>query len=144
MRDRILIVEDEPIIAIDLETLIQGCGYRVSGIANDFESARRVAPLADIAFIDVNLADGQTGPRIGQFLAHEYGVTVIFVTGDECAVAAGVSGVLGYILKPMNAEKIKGALDYVSKHRLGHRLPPPPGLRLFEVKPLGHGSLSVF
>ncbi|PKA39901.1 response regulator [Rhizobium sullae] len=135
MKDRILIVEDEPLLAFDLEDLLHQFGYRVSGIANDLDSAQRLAPYADVAFVDVNLSDGQTGPRIGQFLASEFGVAVIFVTGDEAAIDRGVAGTLGVIAKPVNATKIKAALDYLLELQGGGQPAEPVGMRVFSDTP---------
>ncbi|MGO7419666.1 response regulator, partial [Rhizobium ruizarguesonis] len=97
MKQRVLIVEDEFLIALDLEATVEGMGMQVAGLANDREQALRLAPLADIAFVDVNLADGPTGPEIGRRLAQEHGIAVVFMTGNPEVVADGVKGAVGVV-----------------------------------------------
>lgn len=99
---RVLIVEDDPLIAIDLQHVIHDLGYETSGIANSFESAKRLAPHSDLALVDVNLVDGATGPRIGQFLAGEFGISVVMVTANPEALADGISGLSASSPSPRN------------------------------------------
>ena len=65
MNQRVLIVEDEFLIALDLEATVENMGMEVAGLATNKEQALQLAPLADVAFVDVNLSDGATGPEIG-------------------------------------------------------------------------------
>ncbi|NEJ02616.1 response regulator [Rhizobium ruizarguesonis] len=116
MKGRILIIEDEPLLAFHLEDLVHKLSYRVSGIANDLASTLCLASYANIAFVNVHLAEGRTSPRIGQPLAYDVGVAV---TGDETSVKDSVSGRFGVISKPVSPEKITGALKYVLQCRLG-------------------------
>ncbi|NLS19084.1 response regulator [Rhizobium sp. P40RR-XXII] len=127
---RVLIVEDDPLIAIDLQHMIHDLGYVTSGIANSFDSAKRLAPHSDLALVDVNLVDGATGPRIGQFLAGEFGISVVMVTANPEVVADGIFGVIGVISKPAQPATIKQVLEFMStyKHQL---VAHPPALRLF-------------
>lgn len=134
---RVLIVEDDPLIAIDLQHVIHDLGYETSGIANSFESAKRLAPHSDLALVDVNLVDGATGPRIGQFLAGEFGVSVVMVTANPEVVADGISGVIGVISKPAQPATIKQVLEFMLNHK-DQLLPHPPALRLFSFERRGH------
>ncbi|WP_412066257.1 response regulator [Rhizobium sp. SYY.PMSO] len=127
---RVLIVEDDPLIAIDLEHTIHALGYVTSGIANSFDSAKRLAPHSDLALVDVNLIDGATGPRIGQFLASEFGISVVMVTANPETVADGIFGVIGVISKPAQPVTIKQVLEFMSNHKT-HQTPRPPALHLF-------------
>ena len=128
--ERVLIVEDDPLIAIDLQHMIHELGYETSGIANTFESAKRLAPHSDLALVDVNLLDGATGPRIGQFLAGEFGISVVLVTANPEVVADGIFGVIGVISKPAQPTTIKQVLEFMSNYR-NQPVPHPPALRLF-------------
>ena len=67
MPTTILIVEDEFLIAVEMEAVVHDLGHESAGIADDMESALAKASEAiDVALVDVNLADGATGPRIGR------------------------------------------------------------------------------
>jgi len=113
----VLIVEDEYLIAIDLESTVKDMGLDVIGLATDKEQALRLAPMADIAFVDVNLADGATGPEIGRRLVEEFGVTVVFMTGNPEAVAGRVQGALGVVSKPTTPAIVQRSLRHALEAR---------------------------
>jgi CheY-like chemotaxis protein len=78
----VLIIEDEPIIAMDLEGLVASCGHRVVGVANTeaeaIEMAGRTRPGLILA--DINLGAGGDGTSaVAAILRHHY-APVIFVT----------------------------------------------------------------
>jgi len=108
--ESVLIVEDEFLVALDLETTVREIGLDVVGVATDRRQALALAPRADIAFVDVNLADGATGPEIGQRLVDEFGVTVIFMTSNPSAVIGRVRGALGVVSKPATPTIVQNSL----------------------------------
>lgn len=103
-----LIVEDEIFVALDLERILTDAGYEVAAIAADSETALEAGPRCTIAFVDVNLRDGQTGPQIAAHLAREHGVRVVFVTANPSQIGDG-NGALGYIRKPFSEQAILAA-----------------------------------
>ena len=103
-----LIVEDEIFVALDLERILTDAGYQVVGIAADSEAALQAAPGCEVAFVDVNLRDGATGPEIAQRIAREYGVKVVFVTANPGQIGH-VRDALGYIRKPFSETAILAA-----------------------------------
>ncbi|WP_093667121.1 response regulator [Sphingomonas gellani] len=103
-----LIVEDEIFVALDLERILIDAGYQVAGIAADRASALEAAPLANFAFVDVNLRDGPTGPDIAQRIAADYGIKVVFVTANPAQIG-DPDGALGYIRKPFSEAAILAA-----------------------------------
>ncbi|MBB3463066.1 DNA-binding NtrC family response regulator [Rhizobium sp. BK377] len=131
MKQRVLIVEDEPLIALDLEMTIEEMGVHVAGLAADREAALRLAPLANIAFVDVNLSDGATGPEIGQKLAEDHGISVVFMTANPEVVADGVRGALGVVQKPVMPRVVEQLLKYVAARRAGILAVVPPPMMVF-------------
>ncbi|MBB3312249.1 DNA-binding NarL/FixJ family response regulator [Rhizobium sp. BK196] len=131
MEQRVLIVEDEPLIALDLEMTIEDMGVHVAGLAADREAALRLAPLADIALVDVNLSDGATGPEIGRKLAEEHGISVVFMTANPEVVADGVRGALGVVQKPVMPRVVEQLLRYVAARRAGILAVGPPQMMVF-------------
>jgi CheY-like chemotaxis protein len=103
-----LIVEDEIFVALDLERILTDAGYRVAAIAADRQSALEAAPGCGIAFVDVNLRDGPTGPDIARQIASDYGIKVVFVTANPSQIGDG-GGALGYIRKPFSETAILAA-----------------------------------
>lgn len=130
-REKILIVEDDLLIAMDLRDIVTSLGYEVCGIADSFEAAQQLAPFSTIALVDVNLRDGATGPRIGQYLASDFGVAVVMVTANPEFIEAGLFKVIGLISKPVDPNLMGGVLEYLRTVREGGRGVPPGGLRLF-------------
>ncbi|PDT04812.1 response regulator [Rhizobium chutanense] len=131
MKQRVLIVEDEFLIALDLGATVEGMGMQVAGLANDCEQALRLAPLADIAFVDVNLADGPTGPEIGRRLAEEHGIAVVFMTGNPEMVADGVRGAVGVVQKPVMPTLVEQLVKYLAARRVGMFAVVPAQMTVF-------------
>ena len=78
----VLIIEDEPIIAMDLEELVAGCGHRVVGVASSEAEAVAMAQAHKPGLIlaDINLGLGGDGmAAVSRILKHHY-APVIFVT----------------------------------------------------------------
>ena len=131
MKQRVLIVEDEFLIALDLGATVEGIGMQVAGLANNREQALRLAPSADIAFVDVNLADGRTGPDLGRGLAEEHGLAVVFMTGNPETVAGGVKGAVGFVQKPVMPSLVEQLLKYLAARRVGRFAVVPAQMTVF-------------
>ncbi len=116
---RILIVEDELIIAIDLEETLSEEGHQVVGIARELEMAlglaQRLRP--DLALVDVYLADGETGSEIAEHLK-EMGIPVLFMTANASTLPDGMAGALGAISKPVTPHVLKRAVRWVADRDL--------------------------
>lgn len=131
MKHRFLIVEDSLLIAMDLEEAVARAGHDVVGIAPDMTVALNYAPEADIAFVDVRLADGETGPRLARMLV-ERGLLVIFVTGNPMLLEGRDAGALGVIPKPLTHQAAADVIDFVVDWKNGRRRQPPARLKLFQ------------
>ncbi len=130
--NRILIVEDEFIVALNLRQIMSNMGFEVIGIAPDAATAGRLAQgKPDIALVDLNLRDGLTGPQIGAKLSEEHGTSVLFVTANAAQLGDGIKGTIGVLSKPVDEESIESVLDFLVKHRVGELASPPPSVRLF-------------
>lgn len=129
--EKILIVEDDALIAADVQDIVASSGYGVVGIADSFESAQRLAPFATIALVDVNLRDGATGPRIAHYLANNFGVAVVMVTANPEMIVTDLSKVIGLISKPAQPKLIASVLEYLTTIREGGLGSPPEGMRVF-------------
>ena len=133
MSSNILIVEDEFLIAIAMEQVLEDLGHSTVGIADDMNSALTLASAdIDFALVDVNLADGATGPLIGERLASDFGIGVVFVTANPAQLGDGVAGALGAVEKPLDVNTLAEVLDFALACSRGEHPAPPPRLRLFE------------
>ncbi|MGR9249990.1 response regulator [Rhizobium leguminosarum] len=125
MSFNVLIVEDQPLIALNLQDTVEELGHHTVGIASNMYQALLLSTGADIALVDVNLEDGPTGPIIGRTLA-DTDVSVLFMTSDPGAIRGGVPGALGVIQKPVRDIELVEAIQYVAERRAGNTDIPPP------------------
>jgi len=113
---RILIVEDEILIALELESLLQDFGHEVVGIAASSNDAlslgRDLKP--DLAFVDIHLSDGPTGVDVARHLAAEHQITVIFMTANAKRIPEDFAAARGVIAKPYTERGVREALAYVT------------------------------
>ena len=110
----LLVVEDEPVIAYDLEDMLTGLGYRVLGpvttLAEGLELAE--AETLDGAVLDANLTDG-TSLLIAERLK-ERGLPFVYVSGYDRRTLEGQRFPDGpALLKPVRSAALGSALDGV-------------------------------
>jgi DNA-binding response OmpR family regulator len=82
---RALIVEDEIVIALDLQEAMSGLGFEISDLAANSNRAFSLAMSnqPDIVLMDVGLDGGREGIEAGRWLREVCGVPVVFVTGYD-------------------------------------------------------------
>jgi DNA-binding LytR/AlgR family response regulator len=108
---KVMIVEDENLIALELERIVQDAGHQAIGPVSTIEQALAHAPRSDVALVDLRLADGQSGVQLARRLIDRHGVDVIFVTASPESVGNGIEGALDVIAKPFSEERIASALS---------------------------------
>ncbi len=128
---RLLIVEDEPLVAFDNEHFLTENDYEIVGTVDSVAGAMARLDdetVIDLILVDINLSDG-TGMDVAR-AAHGKGVTVMFVTG-ECPDGASDLAA-GCLSKPYpqrtllkSIQAVEAALDGKPPKRL------PDGFRLF-------------
>ncbi len=112
---RVLIVEDELEIAVVIEDVALKLGFDVIGVAKNAAEAIQMAGDADIAVVDVRLADGLSGPRIAQELVSRYGIGVVFLTGNPELVPADLR--ISVVTKSLDPSAIAKALSDAAASR---------------------------
>ena len=82
IRTDVLIIEDEPIIAMDIETIVRDCGHTVTGVAvtRDEAVAQAMARPPGLVLADIQLADDSSGIDAVKDILKEFDVPVIFIT----------------------------------------------------------------
>ena len=135
MNAHILIVEDEFLVAANLEAMIEDLGYAVIGVAPDAATALTLADAGpDVALVDVNLADGPSGAQVGAMLSR-LGTAVVYLTANPAMLGDGVPGTVGVIAKPCDGQTLEAAIAYAVDHRNGLRRKPPAKLTTFANTP---------
>ncbi|MFJ6325116.1 MULTISPECIES: response regulator [unclassified Rhizobium] len=122
---KILIVEDEAIIALHLKTIVTDAGFDALGPASTMEQALAYAPQAEIALIDVGLADGKSGFQLARRLIDRHYTTVIFITGISSVIDTGFAGAFAIIAKPFADDAVAEVLRRASSMRLAGGLTVP-------------------
>lgn len=134
MSARILIIEDEALVAMELRFVLEDLGHEVVGTAADARTARGLVQETevDLALVDIHLSDGPTGIDLGRELGQDLGVTVLFMTANPGMVRNGVAGTIGVLSKPTDERAVQTAVDYALRRRAGRPIEyAPPGLQLF-------------
>ena len=119
----ILVVEDQALVAMQLQMLIEDAGHDVVGWACDLDEACGLAGKvhSDLALVDIHLADGPTGTEVAEHLRKRE-IPVVFMTANVKRVPSHFVGAIGIIAKPYTAAGVRAALHYL---HAGVRNPPP-------------------
>lgn len=130
-----MIVEDQAILAMELELVIGDLGYDVVGCAMDSAGALSIAERErpSLALVDVNLLDGLTGPQIAQRLVSEHGTAVVFLTANPEQIPEGFAGALGAVCKPFDAQTIRAVIAFARQFILDRTVGEAP--RRFRLAP---------
>ena len=116
MAARILIVEDEPVVALDLRTRLTRMGYIVSETVargeDALECARTLRP--NLILMDIRLRGVMDGISAAEGIRKRYGLPVIYLTAhaDEATVdRARITEPFGYILKPFDERELRTVIE---------------------------------
>ena len=114
LRTNVLIIEDEPIIAADIESLVEDLGHTVDNIAATHSDA--VKAVSDkkpgLVLADVQLADGSSGIEAVEEILQSFDVPVIFITAFPERLLTGDKPEPAYLIsKPFKPENVKAAIS---------------------------------
>lgn len=129
---KILVVEDEFMVAMTLKALLKKQGHDVVGIADDVISAVHEAERAQpqLAFVDIQLANGSSGLDAAAEL-QKHGVICIFLTGNP-PDGPRPDLALGCLPKPFSDRSLADSVKIAEAVIEGLPLPAaPPGLELY-------------
>lgn len=114
LRTNVLIIEDEPIIAADIEELVTDLGHSVDGIAATQTEAVKMAAShkPGIVLADIQLADGSSGIDAVDDILEKYDVPVIFITAFPERLLTGDKPEPAYLIsKPFKPANVKAAIS---------------------------------
>jgi len=116
MKGKILIVEDEPVVALDLQQEVEQLGLTVVGLAESADEALVAAEenRPDLALMDVRIVGSMDGIQTARLLREAYAVPVIFLTSysDESTIRRAARELpYGYLTKPFQPRELKAALE---------------------------------
>ena len=112
----ILIVEDERIIADDLQRKLRRMGYAISAIVSSGRAAveHAAATRPDLILMDLGLRGEMDGVQAAQSIREQCNLRVVYVTAhadDATRARADQTQPLGYLLKPFDQDELRHALE---------------------------------
>jgi CheY-like chemotaxis protein len=110
---RVLIIEDEWVIALDLRSLVNELGHEVVGVAPTHSKAVELAEAGDFGLVlaDIQLADGSSGVEAVHDILGTYNVPVIFITAFPDRLLTGERPEPTYLItKPFLSETVKATI----------------------------------
>jgi len=124
-----LIVEDEPLLAMDVEMMVEDAGHAVIGEATSLYDVEGLDPIKppDIAFVDMQLARNTNGLEVCAHIQKRWKNTIIvFVTANPKKIPDDFAGAHGVIAKPFSRNGFMNALIYLQESVCT----PPPSTAL--------------
>ncbi len=125
---RILVVEDERLVAKHIENMVRGLGYDVAGVAATGEDAIRIAvgTLPDLVLMDIMLRGDMDGIAASEQIWEKAAIPVVYLTAyaDEATLErAKVTDPFGYLLKPFEERELYTAIEMaLYKHKTDREL----------------------
>lgn len=120
---KILIVEDEAIVAEDIASRLENLGYHVEDIVASGEEAIAVAGdrSLDLVLMDIMLQGKMDGIEAAQNIRAQHRTPVIYLTAnadDTTLQRAKITGSFGYVLKPFKEKELKATIEIaLSRHQ---------------------------
>src|SRR5439155_13849874 len=125
---RILVVEDESLLAEDIQERLRSFGYEVPVVALSGEKALALAAAArpDLVLMDIWLKGAMDGIETARLLRERFNVPVIYLSGEASAATlerVKATEPLGYLLKPIEEKRLYSTIEIaLYKHKMDRRL----------------------
>ena len=146
---RILVVEDELIIAKGIEKRLKALGYAVTDTASSGEEAveKALEALPDLILMDINLPGTMDGVAAAEKIRAVADIPVIFLTAytdSDTLARAKISEPFGYIIKPFQDITLKSTIEMgLYKHRMESRLRRSEQWLSTTLKSIGDGVVAT-
>ena len=125
---KILVVEDEAVIAMDIEDRLERMGYEVVGNATNGEQAIKLAERhrPDLALMDIHIRGDRDGIEVAAIVAERFDIPCVFLTAysDEATIQRAIrTQANGYLLKPFQDREMRATIELaLTKHKTSRQL----------------------
>jgi len=125
---RVLIVEDEMIIAQDIARISENCGYQVLDLVSSGEEAvsKAIQLEPDVVLMDIMLGDEMTGLVAAEEIHYALDIPIVFITAfadDKTINKSKMAEPFGYIIKPFDERELKAVIELaIYKHAMQQTL----------------------
>lgn len=118
---RILVVEDEHIVAMGIKKMLKSLGYTVTGVASSGEDAisKAESTFPDVVLMDIMLKGDMDGVEAAREIRERFDVPVVYLTAysdNKILERAKRTEPFGYIVKPFEEKDLYGSIE-VALHR---------------------------
>lgn len=142
---KILIVEDDTIIAMELSERLKDLGYAIAGIVSSGQSAIKAAgdTLPTLVLMDIRLSGKMDGVEAAEKIREKFDIPIIYLTAyadEETICRAKTSEPFGYILKPFDSKMLHTNIEMaLYRHQMEKKIKhnEKKYKRLFEGVPVG-------
>ena len=112
---RVLIVEDEKVIALDIQTLLEKLGYEVISIVDNGEDAIEKAgeEKPDLIIMDIILKDYMDGIEAAHIIYEKFKIPILYLTAltdDETFLSSRELYPFNFLVKPFEEKDLKAAI----------------------------------
>lgn len=148
MKKKILIIEDEIIVAKDIEQILTANGYEVVGIASNYERARiKLQTIAtDLILCDINLNSNKTGLDLIEEFEARISVPFIFISAysdsETLKKAIGLAP-CNFLTKPFNEKQLLTSIQMALTEEDDEEKPSSRELSILKLLARGHGSKEI-
>ncbi len=148
-RIRLLIVEDEAIVAKDIENMTRGLDYEVVGVVANAEAAvlRAEVEKPDLVLMDIVLRGNLDGIRAAEIIWNRLQIPIVYITAyaDKNTLSrAKLSEPFGYILKPFNERELQTVVEMAYyKSRIDTQLREREAWLSAILKNIGDGVIAT-
>ncbi|MBM3298499.1 MAG: response regulator, partial [Deltaproteobacteria bacterium] len=120
---KIMVVEDEAVVAMEIEERLSNLGYEISGIfARGEQALEQVGQIKpDLILMDIKLAGEMNGIQAAKVILQRYDIPVVYLTAhsDENTLTQALGALpLGYVVKPFSEAELHATIEVsLTKHR---------------------------
>jgi two-component system, cell cycle sensor histidine kinase and response regulator CckA len=146
---QIMVVEDENIVAKDIQSRLEKMGYEVPAVAASGEEAIEMTPRRrpDLVLMDVMLRGDMRGTEAAEAIRTRYDIPVIYLTAysdTDTVERAKVTEPYGYLLKPFDEQDLKTAIEMaLYKHKMEQAIKAQKNWLATILRSLGDGVITV-
>ncbi|MGB9936948.1 MAG: methanogen output domain 1-containing protein [Methanobacterium sp.] len=125
---KILVVEDESIVAMDIKHRLESMNYNVPAIVSSGEDAVKKAAETspDLILMDIVLRGDMDGIQAAQIIRDSYDIPIVYLTAysdEKTLKRAKITGPFGYIIKPFEDRELHSAIEVaLYKHEMESKL----------------------
>ncbi|MEM7374752.1 MAG: response regulator transcription factor [Bacteroidota bacterium] len=127
----ILIVEDEPLIALDIARKLERMAYNIIGVCHTAEEAKETLAKEspDFAILDINLGNGNDGISVGEYIHDHLKIPFVYLTSysdSKTIQRAKYTAPKGYLVKPFKEQDLYSTIEIaLFNHQTEQHVGPP-------------------